>query len=404
MLIEIYGAGFRNKGAQLMLWTLAQRLRARIPGVRLCVELRPDRPYEARAAYGLHTLLPFPARSNAPLRRLAHQAFDLVFRRRLARPFRRYGLVSRHECDALLDISGYAFGDLWPLHKTLTFAERARFYHRRGRPVILLPQMFGPFEAPGYGAAFESLMRSATLAFAREQVSYDQVARLGIPPQKLALAPDITIFSELPPAPAGAGGEPPYVCLVPNIRMLDQGRQAWGDRYIPLLTRLARRCMEQGLRVFVVIHEGGGRDAELARELVRAVAHADCRLYEEPDPLRLKSFVSRAEFLAGSRFHSIVGAFSTGVPALIMGWAHKYEMLARDFDVPELVLASDDPPATVDRRLEALLDPALRGVMVSKLVAAKQGLRAAGEHMWEQIWVALGLPPAGTPPAPGAQV
>ena len=47
------------------------------------------------------------------------------------------------------------------------------------------------------------------------------------------------------------------------------------------------------------------------------------------DCLSYSAFVQQLDFVIASRFHSIVNAYRVSVPALVLGWAIKYQELTK---------------------------------------------------------------------------
>jgi colanic acid/amylovoran biosynthesis protein len=394
MMIEIHGGGFNNKGAQLMLWTVLQRLRQADPGLRFCVDANRLAPYAARAAYELHTVFPvasWKGRERAvPAFLLASRLVGAVLPKALCAP---YGLVRRQDADALLDISGYAFGDKWGWRLARNLAARAASYRRRGKPVILLPQMLGPFDDPRVRAMFARLKEHADVVYARDRVSLHCARNAGGRTDNVRIAPDITVFCDASPrtAPLAERG---YVCFVPNTRMLDKGRDlGWGD-YVSLMQAAGREVIARGLRVAMVVHDSAGSDAALAERMTAGLDRTRCDLYVEPDPVRIKQFIGGARLLVGSRFHSIVGALSTGVPAVTLGWAHKYDALLEDFGAPQLMHRPSDPPEHLVALVREMLDDGAWERVHRTLLDAKVAMRPANDAMWGDVLARLGVPDA----------
>ena len=116
---------------------------------------------------------------------------------------RSAGLVREREIDAVLDASGFAFGDQLPLQRSERFAQDCERWARQGKPVILLPQALGPFENAPHRAAFKRIAASATIVFARDEQSLSWARDVVGSDADVLLAPDITILvrPELSPTP-----------------------------------------------------------------------------------------------------------------------------------------------------------------------------------------------------------
>ncbi|GJM18322.1 MAG: hypothetical protein DHS20C14_05350 [Phycisphaeraceae bacterium] len=394
MTIEIYGAGFANKGAELMLRTVIARLRAHDPDLRLAVEPATNTPYERRAAERLSHVFPTVSLYPARLRRYMHRlpvVRDALFATAIlpAGADRQCGLVRRHDIDGLIDISGYAYGDAFPWVRTRAGADVARAYAKRKKPVVLMPQMLGPFDKPKVRDQFKRLADHATLIYAREKPSFEAARALLGDDDRLRLAPDITIFSPKRDIDLPQRGRP-YACIVPNERMLDQGRKEWGDTYLPRLLAAARALSARGVQPVVVVHSGDQGDHDLAERLVEELGPETDR-FHHPDPFVLKAFIARSRLLVGSRFHAIVAALSSGVPGVALGWAHKYEALAADFGVPELQHRGTDDPEHLVELVGRICDDAEHDRLTGEIRDAKARMKTAIDGVWKEVSRLFGL-------------
>ncbi len=379
MLIELHGAGFNNRGGQLMLRTTAERLRARGP-VELCMEALPG----DQVGYGIRPIKP----SVRPFKQAKPVPLFFALSRvagKVLPPSPDY--ARRGDADALIDISGYAFGDSWGVRRTGNFAARCRYYKDKGKPVILLPQMLGPFEDPAVADAFREVLRVADRVYARDDVSFAATSALGVS-DRLRQAPDMTIFLAEHPAPRVS--EQPYGCIVPNMRVLDAGKDkdAWTPVYIDRLEKAARTMLGHGLEVRFVVHDASGDDRALAEQLAARVPEG--ALFGDPDPVVLKSFLGGARVVVGSRFHALVASLSMGVPAVALGWAHKYQMLLKDFGLPRLVHG----PGDTDEHLVELVD-ALCGrdgeSAREAITTSLARMRPIHDAMWQDVFGVLGI-------------
>ncbi len=382
MIIELHGAGFRNKGAQLMLWTASRILAARgVDG--FCMEVMPS---GSAAECAEHGILPiFPSIRPFPQARPASLFFRLSrVAGRVLPPSSDY--ARRQDADALIDISGFAFGDAWGARRAANFARRARWYRRDGKPVIMLPQMFGPFEDAGVARAFSGVLDACDRVYARDRVSLEAARACGRS-DHLTQAPDITIF--LPETPEVPESSAPYGCIVPNVRVLDHGKQKdlWAPIYLDRLEAVGQAMAARGLAVRIVVHDASGEDRPLGEQLMARLDGAS--LFEHPDPKVLKGFLGGAELVVGSRFHSLVAALSMGVPSLAMGWGHKYEMLLEDFGQPDMTYGPTEPEAALLERFDRLAEG--RDAAAQVVVEHREAMRGVNAAMWDEVAALLGL-------------
>ncbi len=382
MLIELHGGGFHNKGAQLMLFTAREQLRERL-GADCCVESERNHPAADCARSGLLRLFP-----PAPIERARQQSRMLRISAAAGHWLPRCalhaaGLVRRQDPTALVDISGFAFGDAGPPRIVRNFSQRCAHYAATGRPVILLPQMFGPFSDPQERAAMRRVLRCATLVCPRDPVSHDHLRALGVPGARLRPGPDITINDLHRAVAAPVAPAAPYACLVVNKQILNHRADEWGGAagYIARLAAAGRHLRAQGLQLSVVIHAGGGQDQPLAERLVAELGPASST-FTDADPRVLKRHIAGARILVGSRFHAVLAALSTGVPALVIGWAHKYEAILADFGHPEWI----HPAAAGPEHLTGLIDAVLaRRDTATGLCARSAAMQRELAALWFEV-------------------
>jgi len=392
MNIEITGANFSNKGAQLMLATVCHRLRNAMPKVRLTIPSGTSSAVE-RSQFGLsETVRPLknrrfriPNRWNKCRELLRTRGTEMKAK---WTPAGSFGLMHESRLDGIVDISGYAFGDKWPANKAQRLSLPAAELQRRGKPVVMLPQMLGPFTNPGQAEAFQELASHVNLIYARDQESYD-FARPFSSMRQLRLAPDITI--EMPPKPGKRIAER-YACIVPNSKLLEANpqRQDWSNSYLDRLVASYRQCQKHGLDVAIVQHEFNDGDSKLVAELCRQVNCPPSHIVTEHNPQVLKWILGGACLVIGSRFHSLVSALSMGVPAIALGWAHKYDALLSDFAVPEMIHFATSPLG----HLLGLIDSSIENhaILSGRILDRKKLLEIQIQDMWFEVFGQLGVP------------
>ena len=328
--IEVTGIGYPNKGAELMLCAVAQKLRERF-GEHALIATSPtlgsDMGYRALTRYGLHQ------RGC-----LVWKGFDLgtpLGNRLPEKLLRSYGFVAEKQVNIILDASGLRYTDKWGYRTVKSAVHQYERVKQRGGKVILLPQAFGPFENPKVQHWTRKLYALSDLIFARDPVSSEHLQDLVRTDAKIMLGPDFTAAVhpvEIPDRAQFAG----KVCIIPNQRMLDKTDTATAKAYYRFLTNVIQFCLERGEGVFLLNHEGPA-DEKICQKLM---THFDGKLgyTGQRDAVAVKSIIGYSGRVLTSRFHGLVSSLSQGVPSLSTSWSHKYEQLSEFFGVPKIIV------------------------------------------------------------------
>jgi colanic acid/amylovoran biosynthesis protein len=371
MIVEVRGVNTRNKGAELMLRTVEAKLRGKH---ELAVDPRAG-DYLERARLGLLQKVGHPFVKDPVVTR----ALGLLPRKGRSE-LRRYGLVTDADIGAVLDGSGFAYSDQFDLKRSEIAAGKAERARAAGKPYILLPQAFGPFEDPARRAAFVRLANASTHVYARERASLDFVLASGCRTDHVSLAPD---FTNLLPGrvPADFEVEGRLALLVPSAKLLTETTPAVSAAYLPFMADAAALLGSGGFDVRIVLHER--MDTETIAALQDRLP-ARLPVIADPDPLALKGIIGQAAVVVGSRFHALVSALSQGVPALGIGWSHKYQMLFEDYGLGRMVVDPTLAGPELAALLEQLTGPSA-GTLRRELLQAAEDERVRSAAMWSDV-------------------
>jgi len=379
MIIEIRNAGFVNKGAELMLCAITQKIKDRYPSAKLV--MAPSHPEGNRP---IHKLMEAGFSAKAWLWRSGIQWGDLA---RVVPSYVRdmYGLVLDSQVDVVLDASGFLYGDQWGIGSSKEFARASRRWKKRGTKIILLPQAFGTYKKKNIASFVRDWAFNADLIFARERESYDLLTAVVGKEEKIRISPDFTnlVVGTLPDNFDRHGKR---VAVVPNHRMIDKTSEDEGDAYVPFLIRCVNLLKMYEAKPFLLVHEGE-RDEALASRISAAVGGVP--VVKESDPLKIKGILGGCDATIGGRFHGLVSALSQGVPSLATGWSHKYAELMKEYGVEDGLIAVHASEAELQQRLGILLNPDISHPLRVHLTERSRQLKAMSEHMWELVFAEI---------------
>ena len=370
--VEITGTNFQNKGAELMLAAITEKCHR--DSDLQCVVQPWNGSFEKRSRLGLF--------QKADYQRFRIQWSPLAS----AIPQRvrlRYGVVLETELHAVLDASGFQFGDQWGSKICHAAATRFRKAKQKGKKIVLLPQAFGPFESTHTRDAMRAILESSDLVFARDESSLTYLTQLNTNSSVVRLAPDFTNLIEVPDC---RDQRRLGVCILPNQRMLDKSGSATSANYLSFLVNVARLLQSKGHDPFFLIHETTTDRAVV--DLVNGELEKSIPLREESDVFRIKQILGSCRLIVGSRFHGLVSALSQGVPCIATGWSHKYLHLMRDYGCEDYFvdLSIGNHAGWV---AELLTDDRLAACK-QRVASVATELKRKSQSMWTEVFTVLG--------------
>ena len=379
MIIEVTGVNTWNKGAELMLVAIKDRFARLYPDVKLVVDTWFG-TYQERAQYGLWL--------KPDIRRVGRSKIALSL---MPPSFKQdLGIVGPKDIDAVLDASGFAFGDQHPAERAINFAEQVEDWHREQKPVVLLPQALGPFERTQIRDAFIRIADASNLIFARDDASLQHVRSAAGSASHVHLAPDFTNLVK-PHSDKGTR-ETETVYIVPNQRMIEKATsQEQSNAYIPFLASCITAVEESDLRPVILIH--GRHDGSLVNGIFKEIGH-EVEVIKEENPVEIKRLLGEGYLVIASRFHALVSALSQGVPCIATSWSHKYEMLFRDYNCEDMILPVEASQDTIRQRVESAIGTT-RSELVHRIKTQADHLIQQAQSMWKQVDQELGLIQAG---------
>lgn len=259
------------------------------------------------------------------------------------------------DADLVLDASGGdSFTDLYGPARFRQIVAPKRIALDMGRPLVLLPQTYGPFARPASRRIARRVISGARLAFARDRDSYVRLQELlgdDFDPARHRLGVDLA-FGLVPRAPAGleAGveralaksGAHPLVGL--NVSGLIANRPQEAATRFGLVCEY--RALMRELVVWLLkntnaqllliphVHAPSGHpesDLDASRALVAALPPEVSQAAGERiavvgqalDARELKWLIAQTDWFCGTRMHSTIAALSSGVATAALAYSLK---------------------------------------------------------------------------------
>lgn len=229
---------------------------------------------------------------------------------------------------------GDSFSDIYGRARFEAVFRHYRYARRLGKPLVLLPQTIGPFEAPAVQARARAMLSAACAVYARDPLSA-ACARQLVPGLDVRESVDLALFMPYDPA-APAGGGPLRIGVNPSGLLWHGGyskNNQFGlkEDYRDVLRGVLRHLLAQpGVQVELIGHDVRGPSAGNSFEDYHV-----CKLLQREfpacrvgpffyGPVEAKSHISGLDVFIGSRMHACIAAYSAGVPTFPLGYSRKF--------------------------------------------------------------------------------
>jgi colanic acid/amylovoran biosynthesis protein len=359
-----------NKGGPAILFSCVTLLKKHIKPLKVIVEsadIKRDLPWQD---YYDVELVPRPKSAGR---------YDLpgYFKRR----FTLY-----KDVNLVIDMHGVRFAGSKSIGTNLMSASTIILPRLRGIPVVSFTQTYGPFGNFITQLTAKITLNATNLLFAREPESVEILESIGLG-EKCQLFPDVAMT-----LPAASTDElncsaavrdfifsnSSYIGVSLSTKVIrEEKRLGLSPRYETLMAEFIKWILEQGYRVLLIPHthqphKSNDDDLRLAiRVFDNHLKNFDSCLVVEDDlpPSELKALIAKSHIAIGSRYHSLIAALSTGVPALAIGWSHKYDGLLSLFDVKKFSMWADQ--VTLDELQQAFGNLVTQRDLYSKRIKEK---------------------------------
>lgn len=248
----------------------------------------------------------------------------------------------------------HSYGGLTSLYYTWYQLFYIRLALRLDKPVIILPNSFGPFKGIGVGWLVRRTLARCAAVTARESLSASTISTLT--GQPTPVFPDLGYFLGRVTPETGAIGLPPGKNAVgftvrPWRFPASSQPQASYNAYVRAVAETAKHVALKGYHpVFVaqVLGPSAHEDDRLAISDVTRLLHGInyTVVIDEGDCYRLAQIYSQMKFVVGTRFHSVIFAQAQGIPCLAISYGgQKGQGIMNDLGMGDLVIPIDSVSA-----------------------------------------------------------
>ena len=141
----------------------------------------------------------------------------------------------------------------------------------------------------------------------------------------------------------------PIIGVSPNVRVYERTTgKGTENKYLKTLISLICHCIKK-YEVDIVLLANDirkdGIDDRYLCSLIAAAINQNERCFMTRETLtseEIIALISQFKLIVSSRYHSLIFAFSQGIPAIALSWSHKYRELFLLFDMAENVLEYTD--------------------------------------------------------------
>lgn len=373
MIIQIDGVGTKNKGAELMLYSILDQIEISEPNSKVFINSYSAKPSEIESTINLRKrfALMFGDYPNSIANKLGLNLSTLTTHKVIG------------DLDLVLDGSGFKFGDQWN-HSKAYLSKLEAYYsklHKNGTKVIMLPQAFGPFDTTSGKYCANILKSYCNLIIARDVISSGHLIKAGLNPKRIMVKSDFTnlVKGTFPNKYNQLKGG---VCIIPSVKMITK-TDLNEQEYLQYFVRLSSEITNKGKKPFLLNHEGKG-DFDLCKKINQKLNNS-LTIVNNLNAKQIKGIIGESYLTVSSRYHGVSNSLGQGVPCLATSWSHKYEMLFDDYNVERTILDISDINKSAEM-VTYYIDESKNNERRNKLINSGTNLRKSINDMWINVW------------------
>lgn len=351
--IVITGGELFNKGAQAMTFSVISTIKQINPDMTCVLLSTKDYTERSEKEKEIYDFLILPYQIREVLYGIGGLYKISSLKRKINKEYVATITNILHNCNMMLDISGYVLSSDWGKRRCQSFLLKILIAKKYKIPVYVMPQSFGPFKFKRLDSfiidkMIKYIMPYPELIYAREEQGYKILTeKYGLKNVKKSV--DIVLLTEgidskliykMAPKKKNIDILDNSVGIIPNKRTMEHGNR---ERIIDLYIDIIETLLDLGKEIYLISHSVD--DEVLCKELKDKYQTNSkiIHLRLELSCIDFEEMIKKFDYIIASRYHAIIHAYKHSVPCVILGWAVKYNEVANVFGQGEYIFdISDD--------------------------------------------------------------
>lgn len=250
--------------------------------------------------------------------------------------------------ETIYDVSGFSLSSQFGFMHSLSYLLKLAIAKKYNCNIILLPQSFGPFNYNYIQKLFlfplmKHYLQYPSKIFVRESQGYYDLKKFTS--NNIYKSLDVVLQTAIPQSSTiykknhskktiDINTNNKNLAIIPNAKLLKWNLE---NDILGIYRLILDIVIEKGYDVYIVRHSTEDLNfchmiAELSKDQSKNHTSKIRVLDGNYDCIELSEIISKMDFVIASRYHSLIHAYKQGIPALVIGWASKYQEIMLEFN------------------------------------------------------------------------
>ncbi|WP_296880393.1 polysaccharide pyruvyl transferase family protein [Thomasclavelia sp.] len=254
------------------------------------------------------------------------------------------------KCDFIFDITmGDSFSDIYSIKYYNSLMRNKRIASIFAGKYILLPQTYGPFNLAESRKKAQKVLKKSKKIYCRDELSQKLLEeKFNINDSQLVT--DIAFFLPYDKSLYEFNTNNTKIGINVSGLLYKGGFNENNQfnlsidykQFINNILKYFEKLVYEGYEIYLIPHvidlnkNSNDDDYKISKELIELYPSLKLAPIFE-NPIQAKSFISNMDIFIGSRMHSTIAAFSSGVLTIPISYSRKFEGLFNSFDYPYVI-------------------------------------------------------------------